>query len=90
MLLTHMLWNKVECIEPVVKVVLHSLLADIIKRIKEIEKETQDSTTSAVGGLSPSSDNRYKIYIYFYVKLLPTEYAMMDQPSFYARYHPSY
>lgn len=82
MLLTHMLWNKVECMEPVTKAVIRSLFADIMKQAKDIEN-AQNAYVSPDTKTDSTSANRYNIYHYFYLKLLPTRPYSLGMPQYF-------
>lgn len=67
-LLLHILWNKTECMVPVTEAVIRCLFADIQAEIDTMVKELE--TTDKADDRQPTS---FKIYSYFYAKLLPLD-----------------
>lgn len=68
-LLCHTLWNKVECIPSVLKIVSSSLFADLDKRLENIKKELDSNIKSILPTEVVDELSCLKTYNYFYFKL---------------------
>lgn len=72
LLLRHVLWNKAECMEPVMQAVVSALFADVQAAMdalpKKLAGQADGSGTANAGG---EAESTYRIYHYFYVRLLP-------------------
>lgn len=76
LLLFHILWNKTECMGPTATAVIKSLFADVQSGMEELTRKTehtpdgekQPGQTQAPSNAEPT----FKVYNYFYVKLLPS------------------
>lgn len=79
-ILYHVLWNKVETIEPVMKIVTESLFWDIEKKCLVVEKEYEKALKTKDNALEDSkianvNSSDYNIYYFFYVKLKDTSWG---------------
>lgn len=83
LLLFHTLWNKVECIDPIAKVVIKSLFFDLLKRIDTLgEKINTNKSDSSRDALPKGQATIFQVYSYFYAKLLPKESEDQDKNLF--------
>lgn len=83
LLLVHMLWNRVECMEPVTKAVIKSLFADIQKTAKDMEQALDKiCTTQQPEQNQVSKDDPFKLYHYFYYKLIPARLNVPGAPEY--------
>lgn len=69
-LLYHVLWNKAETISEILTIVTESLFFDIEKQIGKLEKEQEKKIEIQDVQSGHSQDNGFKIYNYFYLKLV--------------------
>lgn len=69
LLLFHTLWNKVECIEPVLAIVTNSLISDINSQTVDIEKECEGAHQELVSKNPEVDLSKYKVYDYLYLRL---------------------
>ncbi len=76
LLLFHILWNKTECMGPVATAVIKSLFAEIQSGMEELTRKTEytpDEEKQSPEAQAPSkAESTFKVYNYFYVKLLPS------------------
>ena len=74
LLLRHVLWNKAECMEPVMRTVVSALFADVQAAVDALPKKFagQEGGNGAddAGG---EAESVYRVYHYFYIKLLPDQ-----------------
>lgn len=68
-LLYHTLWNKVECIPTILKIVSYSLFADFNKQLDKIENELDINIKNMLPTQAQKEFDNFKIYNYFYFKL---------------------
>lgn len=75
LLLFHNLWNKVECMNPVTDVVVRCLFEDVSKQTAKLMKELSPNPPGSSQSKPAASNDKsmYKIYNYFYVKLIPSK-----------------
>ena len=72
-ILYHVLWNKVEAIEPIIKIVTRAIFCDIEKNIKNIESSIEKEMDEKEGKEMPSfHPDNYKVYFNLYSKLVGT------------------
>lgn len=69
-LLYHVLWNKAETISEILMIVTESLFFDIEKQIEKLEKEQERSIEIQDLQSGQSQENGFKVYNYFYLKLI--------------------
>lgn len=79
-ILYHVLWNKVETIEPVMKIVTESLFWDIEKKGQAVEKDYEKALKTKGNALEDSkianvNSSDFNIYFFFYVKLTNTSWG---------------
>lgn len=76
LLLFHILWNKTECMGPTATAVIKSLFADVQSGMEELTRKTEhtpDGEKQPGQTQGPSNaEPTFKVYNYFYVKLLPS------------------
>lgn len=69
LLLYHVLWNKVECIEPVLTMVSMSVISDLEEETLEIENECDEGHRELASKDPEESLEDYKTFDYFYLGL---------------------
>ena len=69
-LLYHVLWNKAETISEILMIVTESLFSDIEKQIEKLEKEQERNIEIQDVQSGQSQENGFKVYNYFYLKLI--------------------
>lgn len=74
LLLIHVLWNRDECIEPVLKIVSESLFADIQADMQQCEKNYKDHYDQYVqqthsDQTAPVDESRFAVFNYLYIAL---------------------
>ena len=69
LLLIHCLWNKVYCIEHILKIVPHSILADIADIAKEIDTECEKQMKKKAVESSEIDTLPFKKFHFFYLSL---------------------
>ena len=69
-LLVHTLWNQIDCIMVVWKLVVDSFFNDIDKKLDSMEKELEAMSQSLLNTEITSMESEYRIYNYFYLKVL--------------------
>ncbi len=79
-ILFHVLWNKIETIEPVMKIVTESFFWDIEKKCLVVEKEYEKAIKMKGNSLANSkianiNSADYNIYFFFYTKLMGTTWG---------------
>lgn len=79
-ILYHVLWNKVETIEPIIKIVTRAIFCDIEKEIKNIESSLEKEIEEKEGKTEikeiPSfHPENYKVYFNLYSKLIGTSWG---------------
>lgn len=79
-ILYHVLWNKVETIEPIIKIVTRAIFYDIEKEIKNIESSLEKEIDEKEGKTEikeiPSfHPENYKVYFNLYSKLIGTSWG---------------
>ena len=79
-ILYHVLWNKVETIEPVMKIVTESLFWNIENKCSVVEKEYEKGLKTKGNALANSkianiNSEDFNIYFYFYTKLMGTNWG---------------
>ena len=69
LLLINILWNKVDCIDPIIGMVVHSIFNDIEEKATKLE--TRINAKSRSKAILPAvATNNFKKYSYFYLKLV--------------------
>lgn len=79
LLLIHVLWNRDECIEPVLRIVSESMFADIQTDMLQCEKDYQSNYNQYVQQVHTTQatqvdESRFAIFNYLYI-------ALMDYPA---------
>ena len=69
-LLYHTLWNRTETIPAILSMVTEALFFDVEKEIGKIEKEVEKSMNGLPASPVQGDDQGFKVYNYFYIRLL--------------------
>ena len=72
-LLNHVLWNKTDLIPDVFEIVIQSLFADLRSRSEQIDLELESVFKSMLPARDMLEGKSFKVYNYFYYKLLNYE-----------------
>lgn len=84
LLLIHVLWNKVECIEPILTIVSQAIVSDINKETTSIEKECEKAEQEKAKTSAEEELAQYKVFEYFYLGLsnYPKGQCLFNQVDF--------